>query len=349
MGRKNGYAIFGFFLAAVIILGSCVGGDRTERTFIVDPGDTTTPGVWVTDFIRDYGYAEGRIFDLAYPGEISRYDQVEVMIFEEETRADNLDAIEVYFQTGPPDPNGDYDASNVRMKDITGDYGWKRYYGLDTGRCPVILVFYDQKRFALGVIMEITRMNPDGGPTGVVDTIGYRGGGIDDDTVRVLQPLAKDRLPSNPAWSLMWRNCYRVPRNVAIDEFELKIFKGLAGNEGSYLHLDYQVVDGVAQDPYIKILGLDQWNNNSLDRKLPDGKIDPLIEVYRPEWGLVIFPHREPFNTDTTFVDANAQLSDSLVLKVPTLYDYLSTVEKMESSKYYLRIRVWHPDNPFIR
>ena len=40
----------------------------------------------------------------------------------------------------------------------------------------------------------------------------------EDDTVRVLQPWSADRLPANPAWGLAWRNCYRVPRNVAIED-----------------------------------------------------------------------------------------------------------------------------------
>ena len=81
VGQKNSYAIIGFFMAAAIILGSCVGGDRGAGTFIADPADTTTPGTWNTDFVRDYSYAEGRIFDLAHPGEIGPNDSVMVLIY----------------------------------------------------------------------------------------------------------------------------------------------------------------------------------------------------------------------------------------------------------------------------
>ena len=231
-----------------------------------------------------------------------------------------------------------------QMKDITDDYGWELYYGLDTGRCPVALVFYAQKRRALGVHLTIAHRDEGGTITGY-DTIGYFGtSGADMDTLRVLQPLAYNMLPSNPAWSLMWRNCYRVPLGVSIEDFEVKIFKGLPGREGVATNLDYQVVGGVAGDPYLKILGLDQWNNATPELKHPDGKIDDRIEIYRPEWGLIIFPHREPFNTDTTFVNANADRSDSLEVVIPTLYHYYSRSDKLSVSKYYLQVRTWQPD-----
>ena len=345
MGQESNYAIFGFLLATAVILCSCAGGDRKAGKFVTDPIDTITPGTWTTDYVRDYSYAEGRIFDLAYPGEIGPYDSVAVLVFEGETNANNPDAFEVYFQTGPLDPGGYYDAANLRMKDITADGGWEILYEQDTTRCPVAIVFYASQRRALGVILEVTHMDVGGMVTGV-DTIGHKSNGIESDTIRVLRPLATHLIPSNPAWSLMWRNCYRVPRNVAIEDFEVKVFRGLPGREGATSSLDYQEVGGVVEDPYIKILGLDQWNNSVEDTKLPDGKIDNRIETYRPEWGLVIFPHREPFNTATTFMDAGGDHSDTLLVKVPTLYDHLSTVEKVESSQYYLQIRVWQPDCP---
>jgi len=291
------------------------------------------------DFIRDYSYAEGRIFDLFYPQDnVGPNDKVDVVIYEEETKTDNPDAEEVYLSVGKLDPNGTYGNSNIRMKDITGNGGWELLYGQDPNRSPVAIVFHSGKRRALGVRMYVTHRSEDGTVTGY-DTIGYNGTEVDDmDTLRVLQPLSKDILPSNPAWNLMWRNCYRMPRNVNIDDIEVKIFKGLPGREGATSNLDYQQIGGVAQDPFLKILGLDQWNNNSQTLNVPDGKLDPFVEVYNEEWGLVIFPEREPFNSSRTYVDGNGKISDSLIEKIPTIYSYASRSDKLSISKYYLQV-----------
>jgi len=287
------------------------------------------------DFVRDYSYAEGRIFDLAYPGEIGPHDSVRVWLYEEEPRQDNPDAEEVYLRAGPEDPHHRFDVTTLLMKDITGE-GYQLLYGQDSTHCPVAIVFFTGRRRALGVYMEITRNNPDGSYAGRIDTIGFISSGLEMDTLRILQTVSKDNLPSHPAWKLMWRNCYRIPRNVAIEDIDIKVYKGLSGREGTTSSLDYQQVGGVSQDPYIKILGLDQWNN--LLQRIPDGKLDGFPEVYREDWGLLIFPEREPFNSNRTFEDANGERSDTLVEKTPLLYNYLSTDDKIKSSKYYLQI-----------
>lgn len=349
MGLKRSYAIVGFFLAAAIILGSCTGGDRTKQTFIVDPIDTTMPGTWNTDYLRDYHYAEGRIFDLFYPeDEIGPYDRVYISIFEVETRNDNPDAREVYLKTRTDQPSGGpYDNSLVRMREITATEGWELLYGQDTTRSPVAIYFYASKRRAIGVHMVVTGLDAFGNTTGLADTIGHKSDGtVADpmDTLRVLRPMSKDMYPDNPAWTLMWRNCYRVPRNIATEDIDLKIFKGLPGREGVASNLDYQHVGGVAGHEYIRILGLDQVINDNTSRRISDGRLDPFTSIHRPDWGLVIFPEREPFNSSRTFLDDSGEPSDRLRDTVWTIYDYSSTTEKLQDSKYYLQVRTWRPD-----
>ncbi|MEW5795494.1 MAG: cell surface protein SprA [Candidatus Zixiibacteriota bacterium] len=284
--------------------------------------------------VRDYQYQEGRIFDLAYPGEIGRYDSVRVFVYEEETDQRNPVAEKMYLENGPLDPNGTYNTSDQLMSEVQQDQ-FELLYGQDTTRCPVALVFYNGRRRAIGVRMFIQRFSSPGNPTGVIDTIGYTDP-AETDTLRIIQPLSKNIVPDNPAWNLMWRNCYRIPKNVKIEDIDIRVFKGLPGREGTSSSLDYQKVDDVAEDPYIQILGLDQWNNNRTDTKIPDGKIDPFADVFREDWGLIIFPEREPFNSNRVFVDATGNRSDTLVEKVSSIYRYASPKEKTDNSKYYL-------------
>ncbi len=281
------------------------------------------------DHIRDYNYVEGRIFDLFYPDEdIGPNDRVNISIWEEETRTDNTLAKEVYLQTGES-PGGPYDNSLVRMKDITGEPGWELLYGQDITRSPVAIYFSAGKRRAVGVHMIVHAYDENGVATGDSTIFGYKDTlGVASDTLRVLMPMSKDLFPGNPAWHLMWRNCYRVPRGVFTEDIDLKIFKGLPGREGVASNLDYQLSEsGVSEDPYMQILGLDQVNNARPDNRVPDGKLDPFTSIHRDDWGLVIFPEREPFLT-----------AEGLRDTISTIYKYSSRSEKLQDSKYYLQV-----------
>jgi len=288
--------------------------------------------------IRDNQYLEGRIYDLAYPGEIGPSDRVQVWVFEEETDIRNNPTAEKRYLKAGRDPNNQYKIEDLLMSEVSVEK-YELLYGQDANRCPVALVFYTARRRTIGVRMEISRYSSDGTPTGKVDTIGYDGTDTKD-TLRIIQaPSAEAYNPDHPAWELMWRNCYSIPRNVRIEDIEVKVFKGLPGREQTSSSLDYQKDDaGVAQDPYLKILGLDQWNNNRTDLKVPDGKLDPLDAVFRDDWGLLIFPEREPFNSNRMFTDANGEVTDTLIEKVPNLYVYPSSSDKLSDSKYYIQI-----------
>ena len=116
--------------------------------------------------------------------------------------------------------------------------------------------------------------------------------GESSDTLLNLKLIKSNNpLPSFATWGLMWRNVYDLrQRSVDIDDLNVKVFKGLANRENTTSSLDYQVSDEGSQ-PYMEILGLDQYA--SLDSKVSDGKVDDRSEIWRTEWGLLIFPHQE--------------------------------------------------------
>jgi hypothetical protein len=210
--------------------------------------------------------------------------------------------------------------------------------GRDSSRSRVVLVFKSSRYRALGVYMEIDRYDAQHVLLRT-DTVGTRG-----DTAKFLQEQPGNQQPTHPTWELVWRNCYRVPANVAPEDIAVKVFKGLPGFEGTSACKERQEVNGVVQEPYLQILGLDQWNNDQPGTRLPDGGLDFRVEVFRPEWGLIIFPHRAPFNSDTTFTDQSGYTTHPLELRIQSLYDYLSKTERTESSAYFLQITIRIPN-----
>jgi hypothetical protein len=298
-------------------------------------------GQWDTTYSRDYYYLYARIFDLAYPGEIGPYDSItSIHVYQQESSTRNDSTSEyMYLKTGA-DTNSLVDEREVLMAEMERDQ-YELLYGQDMSHCPIALVFYSGRYRAIGVHMVIKRCLSSGAYAGVTDTIGFMSDTAMD-TLRIILPLDADNTPDHPSWQLMWRNCYKIPKNINIDMLEVKIFKGVVGHEGSDSCLDYQVQNQVSQDSYLEILGLDQYNENG--EKLPDGKIDERVELFRPEWGLLIFPEREPFNSNRCFQNANGEMTDTLALKVPTLYYYQNSTEKLGNSVYYLQIRQWTPD-----
>lgn len=64
---------------------------------------------------------------------------------------------------------------------------------------------------------------------------------------------------------------------------------------------------------------------------------DERDDVFRPDWRLIIFPARRPFDTDTTFYTQTGAQSLPLEIGVPELYDYSPIYVKMQVSRYYIR------------
>ncbi|MBI4720460.1 MAG: cell surface protein SprA, partial [Chitinivibrionia bacterium] len=146
--------------------------------------------------------------------------------------------------------------------------------------------------------------------------------------------------PSNPnknylTWQLMWRNCYAIPRGIGVEDMDLKIYKGAAGTEKTTSPRDYQEASNQTQS-YLEILGLDQYN--STDQKIPDGRLDDRAEMFRPEWGLLIFPERQPFNSQRTFVDLQGHETMPLALTVPQIYSFSDDNDQIDASQYFLRL-----------
>ncbi len=289
------------------------------------------------DFIRDYAYAEGRIFDLGYPTWLKPGDSIsQLIVFEEETNQQNLEAQRAVLMIDPRDTLYESTWKNeYRFKRLEPDT-YELLYGQNPERSPIALVFHTRKsRKAMGVFMEVKRAD---GTTERFGNTGVDSTQIPSDTLMALMPPSQNYNPNHPTWSLMWRNVYRIPKDVQAKDLEIKIYKGLKGKEGTSSSQEFQIVNGRSQGTFLEILGLDQYNNTFDTLRTPDGLLDDRPEVFRPDLGLLFFPDREPFNSDTVFERTGGEYSPALNKKVNEIYDFASTTEKLESSEYYIQI-----------
>ena len=283
--------------------------------------------------IRDYEYVERRIFDLGRPGELAPNDSVKTLyVYESTDKLDDLDALDANLYVNPNYPDS-FPAENVTgVKMNILDNNSYSFYN-DPGRNLHYVVFNSarSKFDNLAYWMVVKRFTGDS--TGVIDTIGN----ISSDTLKLklLAPSDANVNPNQQTWGLMWRNCYEIPRGITIGDIDVKIFKGLDGTEGSSVNYDYQDENGKTVR-YLEILGLDQYN--TIDKKVPDNLLDDRIDIFRPDWGLLIFPSRTPFATDTTFVDINNNSTPVLKDQIPILYKYNSVTERNKKSEYYLQL-----------
>jgi len=293
----------------------------SERTSISATGEEDAT------YIRDYAYIEGRIFDLGYPGEFGPLDTIRVIhVYEQPKRDSGLVQLSGLFFV---DPNvGSSSSDSMKIVKVSDDQFEVRH---DVGRNLHFIYFNTPRRDALGVYMEIDRYDETGligsDIIGSVDQPPYR--------LKYLRALGVDYTPTHPTWKLMWRNCYRMPRGVTPEDIDIKVFKGLAGREGTTSSLDYQE-GGTKQNFYLEILGIDQYNRGG--DKIPDNIVDDRPLLFEPEWGLLIFPHRTPFNTDTTYVNKSGGTSPRLESRLSNIYNYTSQSQKAQGSQYYIQI-----------
>lgn len=275
-------------------------------------------------YIRDYAYAEGRIFDLG----LKTGDTVtNILVWEQEKDQTELVAARnVVMMVNPLNPDsGKVFEDDLNVKAI--EEGFDLFYGGQRG--PAI-VFSSQRRYAMGVYMEVTKANGD------AVTIGTNGNAVD--TLKYLRAIEESWRPDHPTWNLMWRNCYTIPKGVDIQDVDISVYKGLDGSETRTSSLPYQTgADGATQGYYMAILGLDQYKNGT-DSREPDNKLDDREEVFRPDWGLIIFPARQPFNSDTVFYRSASDSTAPLGVKLPNLYDYQSLTEKTDNSEYFIKM-----------
>ncbi len=279
---------------------------------------------------RDYNYVKARIFDLGDSAAFSAGDSVISLFAYEVVNTLNTDhwlPAKLMVDPAHPEMYGDENmdltsSSQSGVKLI--DQATYTFYSFPD-RNQHYVVFSGSRLKTVGVYMKV--LHSDG-------SISYVGN-ISEDPLLLKLLYRKNPSPQNHTWGLMWRNCYPIPRGVTADDIEIRIFKGSSGNEGTSSSFDYQELEGRTQT-YLEILGLDQYNER--DDKLADGKFDERLEVFRPEWGLIIFPHRRPFAADTSYVDANGKVTDTLVEKTPDIYDYTSGTDQGQATLYYIQL-----------
>ncbi|HWR82409.1 MAG TPA: cell surface protein SprA [Candidatus Deferrimicrobium sp.] len=291
------------------------------------------------DYIRDHLYHERRIFDLGDSTTFQPGDSVtKLFVYEKVERDREPDWQPALLVVDPLQPDSfateriDFRSSDgVKLLDVSS----YSFYS-NPGRNQHYIVFSSQRqdRKAIGVQMEVRRKD------GSTVAIGHDSpliSGSDTTTLKILKLILHTTpSPQYRTWNLMWRNCYTIPRGVAAADIDIKVFKGSEGKEGSSSAYEYQEFEGKTQR-LIEILGLDQYTD-ATGQKLPDGKVDDRIEIFRSDWGLLIFPHRRPFAAETTYVDANGIPTTRLIPAVNQIYSYSSGGEKTQASQYYIQL-----------
>jgi len=320
-------------------------GIASQEKGSTESSSITASGEENADYTRDYQYADNRIFDLGYPvandadpnrTELGRYDSVVTLfIYEFERDTKNLSAVDCILLIDPLNDTLLVGKDSVRMDQLQEGTDYNFYNDIERDRHYVVFRSSRFQDYALGAYMVIKRFNTATETTPFrIDTVGDLSGVVK--TLKALKPSSAKYTPDHKTWSLMWRNIYSIPRGLNIDDIDVKVLKGLTKTEGKSSNLDYQEKNNVSTGYYLSILGLDQVNNQG--DSIPDNKLDESLEVYRSDWGLLIFPSRTPFDPDTNFTDKNGNTTEDLDVKVPHIYNYYSESEKTENSQYYIQI-----------
>ncbi len=298
-------------------------------------------------YVRDYQYAEGRVFDLGFrrsatglQQDLGRNDTIiTIQFFEQERNSQDQIVAEVArFFVDPTDPTRfetDATPDSIAIREVfPSDDGIRR----DVARNQHYVHFGTARRDLLGVYMEVARFDDNNNFLGI-DTIGdisqqpYR--------LKMLRASDVEYNETHPTWPLMWRNVYDVPRNLRSEDLGLKIFVGVQGREDQATNLDYQINSSTGQSEgnYLEIFGLDQTQTSGA--RIPDGQLDDNLEIYNPIWGLLLFPSRFPFNSDTTFTDSLGNQTPELasIARNPFLYNGRPTEQRVvNSTQFYLQL-----------
>lgn len=316
----------------LIFVGSCALLTFSNCGSDSPTSDDSTRTIVDTVVLRDYEYADGRIYDLLPLGYIGPTDRViDLKVFEGRISGhpSEVYSLPTAALKGHPDSIRSAQDLVCHVKQIDS----KRTAWFDDPTTGRHIVVFDTARdvYPLGVWMRIEKCDLTGN---ALDT--FEIGHLDEGDTLLLKCIRHFQFigSSNPAWGLVWRNCYSVPKNLTLGELNLKVFKGTPGTEGTEAAQDYLQIGTIAQS-YLQILGLDQCNNETLERR-PDKVLDELDGVYRPDLGLIIFPSRTPFDSDTTYYDEAMRASLPLPERVSNIYDYTSSSGKTGNSQYFI-------------
>ena len=299
----------------------------TSETASVTPTGEET----ATD-IRDYEFATNRIFDLGLPGEFKAGDSViDLAVYEQVNVEQDLEAYWATMVVAPKDTLSyrNERISGVRVQEVERN----QYEVINDPKKPPYMVFTAAggRSRAIGVWLVIKRT-----AEGRIDTLGNIATGTDT----LLLKLIRHNNPQNDqaTWPMMWRNCYKIPTGATVEDLDLRIYKGLSGSEKTTNIFDTQALPSGETQSYLEILGLDRYN--ALNQRLPDGRVDEISEIFRPDWGLLIFPQRQPFNTDSTFTDSLGRTTQALQVRVPAIYenDDANSTASLNASQYFIRM-----------
>lgn len=294
----------------------------------------TPTGEESAKIIRDNEYANRRIFDFGYTADFNNGDEVARINVYQALPSTSTDrpptATYAKLYVDPRDTtigrseNEDYTEVSAGVDLISPDQ--YEFFTIPDSNKHYIVFNSSMRNYSIGVWMEIKR----------ADGSLYQIGNIDSSVV-ALKLIYSDASNLNyQTWNLMWRNIYNVTKGMEYDDFDLKIYKGAKGAEDQTTSLSEQVTT-TSRQQYLEILGMDLKNQNG--QGVPDGKFDEKYELYRPDWGLIIFPERRPFDTNRRFTLDDGSETDSLVELVPLIYDASESGSgRVDASRYFIKL-----------
>lgn len=294
-------------VVAAVIVGCSDDEDRVaSECFTADAHETTV-------LIRDYAYDRFRFFDLGLMGDTSMLEPADVIIefalFQSVSSTQN----DVPFARVHADWRDREGSTPIEARFRTVSYANPTEYDIYPEAhylCfPRWLPQIDNTALAYFMVY----MKEDGR----IDTVGSIGSDtLDLQLLKVHYPS-----PTAPLWDAEWRNVYDLRmRDIDYDNLDVRIFKGLPGDESNPANPDHQ--NGL---PYLQLFRIDETDATGTGP--PDGRIDDNTMILDLELGLLIFPSHRPF-ADT----------EGLASTVPEIYTDNNTQKLREVTKYYMRV-----------
>lgn len=293
-----------------------------------DDGVTTPPEVnkGTPVYVRDFEFAEGRVYDLGAWFEFGDRDTVRMLRVFEENPAGGPGSDSALVRRFP---QIDSNFTMIRVTEIPAtEFIWVTGFT----KFNHFVIFSSPRIKPIAIHMEIARYDIDFVLLGI-DTIGS----FSDTAInqfKLIRALDADYDSTHSTWDLMWRNVYDIPIGSIFDELFLSVRKGSAGEEGTVSALEYQQNPDDLQSRYLAILGLDQFD--SQNNRVADGMLDDQKAVFRPDQGLLIFPARHPFATNSTYTDGFGASTPALQEQVSSIYSLPRQQAPADSSGYFI-------------
>ncbi|MFH2036893.1 MAG: cell surface protein SprA [Candidatus Zixiibacteriota bacterium] len=289
----------------------------TERTTI-----EAGASIGKTNIIRDYQYDNGRIFDLGRASDFDPGDVIgEIVVYRSINTTNTNDVgIQASMYVDPDNLTVGVDEEvGGQVEEILDGYypNINEHWLMFTNKAAHL-------NANVGVYMKIIKSSGD-----TVEV-----GDISGDTLKLKLIKLRNPDPSYITWDYMWQNVYSLSYAfndgiLDLDGLEINILKGAPGTEDDTDNLDYQ--DDNNDIRYIQLFGLDRLNQAG--DSIPDNLVDIYSPIIEPEYGLLIFPEREPFNKKTATVNTKIVNINN---QVPEIYNntYSHTDAQINSTFY---------------